>query len=70
MALVHMCWGCSKAGDWSAAAGFTCTVYADPMKPIWARHNLPCPFNPVIVEEKKVKVRVGQQKGRRGKKQK
>ena len=64
--MIHMCTGCTKATDWSAAGGWTCSVYADPMKLIWARHGVPCPFNPVIVEGPKKRVRVGQQKQKKG----
>jgi len=50
----QMCEGCSKLVDkaWSAA-GYRCTVYAEPHKTVAARHNVPCPFNPPKVEAKK-----------------
>lgn len=56
MNVVHMCTGCSKARNWTAAGGWECTVYPDPRKLMWYRHSKPCPFNPPRVYDKKKKV--------------
>jgi hypothetical protein len=51
---VHMCTGCHKAGDWTAAGGWVCSVYKDPKVLMYFRHGTPCPFNrPVEVVKKK-----------------
>ena len=52
---VHMCTGCPKARNWTAAGGWTCTVYLTPFTLMWYRHGKPCPMNPPMIEVKKGK---------------
>ena len=56
--VAELCHGCVKM-----ARGGGCSIYAVPPK-VYLTHK-ECPFNPKVVEVKKVKGRVGQQKQKR-----
>ena len=61
-----VCWGCTKATGWSAT-GYVCPVFAEPHKVHMVRRG-GCTFNGSMDKNSKKtgKVRVGQQKQKKG----
>ena len=64
-------WQCAtcpkRLDEWNAGSGFTCGVYLQPSKMMFARRNVLCPFNGGLnlESEKSGHVRVGQQKSKK-----
>lgn len=57
---------CQKIGCQKVIEGVACVAYRDPTILPWARHGEDCPVGPYQAKKSVAKIRVGQQKQKKG----